>query len=292
MRGRLTFVTPTYIKDLERFCFQRESFERCGIDIPQVAIVHEEDLAAFKKIPFRNSLTLVSTRDVLPPNIEASRTARGYPRKHPLHWVTPKPIHGWMTQQLAKLAAPKVVQTDGYSCLDSEIFFVRRVTEDDFFSPDGRLHLYEIEDERNVEVLDWLIKSMHFLGVPLKGAKTAGYINPFVPMHCRVVLDLQAHIEKRYRMPWADALVKHSMTEYMTYGVFARYINDLNHLIPARPALCLNYWTPDDFDKIEHDFLRQIEEMKAKAVLMNSYVGRQVPEYRAMVEQAWAALRA
>jgi hypothetical protein len=62
----LIFLTPTFARDYERFCLQRESMRRCGIDIPHIAVVHDEDLAVFKQTPHRNNLTLLSTADVLP----------------------------------------------------------------------------------------------------------------------------------------------------------------------------------------------------------------------------------
>ena len=52
MASRLTFITPTYRDDFEQFCLQRESFEKWGIEIPHVAVVHHEDLPLFKDIPF------------------------------------------------------------------------------------------------------------------------------------------------------------------------------------------------------------------------------------------------
>lgn len=76
MSARVTFVSPTFKKDLQRFALLRESMERCEIDIRHIAVVQHEDLPLFDKIPFRHKLTLLSSRDVLPADIEARRTAK------------------------------------------------------------------------------------------------------------------------------------------------------------------------------------------------------------------------
>jgi len=45
----VALITPTCDRDLERFAFQRESIERCAIELPQVAIVDSEDVALFER---------------------------------------------------------------------------------------------------------------------------------------------------------------------------------------------------------------------------------------------------
>ena len=73
MTRSVTLVTPSYAKDIERFTLQRESIERCGIDLPHCALVNHEDLPLFAKIPFQRNLRILSTQDLLPPRFEARR---------------------------------------------------------------------------------------------------------------------------------------------------------------------------------------------------------------------------
>src|SRR4051794_22825888 len=113
----VTLITPTYGRDYERFCLQRESIERCGIDLPHVAIVHEEDLRQFKAMPHQRNLRIISTRDVFPARIERRRRAWGYRRRQWRRWIGWRHLHGWMSQQLIKLAAPSYVESTGVVCL-------------------------------------------------------------------------------------------------------------------------------------------------------------------------------
>src|SRR5205085_1372325 len=81
-----TLVTPAHAGDLERFRFQRESIERCGIDLPHVALVDDEDVPLFRDLPHARGLTVISTREVLSRGIEDRRRAWGVKRRDPRYW--------------------------------------------------------------------------------------------------------------------------------------------------------------------------------------------------------------
>ena len=163
MSHEVTFVTPTYAGDFERFCLQQESIERLEINIPQVAVVQDEDRALFDRLTYRKNLTIVSTRDVLPAAIESRRL-----RKH-----------------------------------------------------------------------------------------------------------------------WAEAIVQGDVTEYMTYGVFARHINQLKLLFPVTSTLCFTFW-PGMERIIKTNFQMQVEKHGARAASIQSSIGWPVALYRPLVEQMWA----
>ncbi len=289
----LTLVTPTFGRDLERFAFQRESIERCGIDIPQVAVVNHEDVGAFERIPFRKNLTVVSTADVLPRDIERRRVAAGMRRRNPLWWRSRlfcgKPLHGWVVQQFAKLAAAAAVETEACVCLDSDIFFVRHMTCEDFFEADGRLHLYETTDDLDVEMAGWQSDSMRFLGLRVTKAPLYRYIHGLVPLHRRVTRDMLKYIQtQRPGGNWAAAMIAAGVYEYPTYGCYARFINDLADLAPTRPAKCAYFWWLDEVERMEADFAeRVIDNRQVKAVLVQSNTGRAPSDYRHLAERAW-----
>ncbi len=290
MKRSVTLVTPSYAKDLERFVLQRESIERCGIDLPHIAIVHDEDMALFQKIPFQRNLRLLSTRDLFTPHFEARRKAWGRRRRELAYWQGRPPIHGWYSQQLLKLATPKVVETEGIVCLDSDTLFVDHVTSDDFFAPDGRLHFYETDDDVDCEMGEWYIRSLRFLGESLRNRPVLRTTHSPVPLHRQVLLDMQAHIEKQHGMFWMEAMTRAEMImEYSTYGAYARYLDKLQHVVPARPdALCLYFWWKEDMDSLFTDLVERVQATKPRAVVVQSSQGRPVSEYRALIEQAWA----
>jgi hypothetical protein len=289
-RGDVTFVTPTFARDYERFCLQRESLERCGVEIPHVAIVNHEDLAQFARMPFKKNLTLVSTADVLPASFEKRRKLWGISRrKNPKYWLSGKGIHGWGIQQLLKLAAPKVAQTEAIVCLDSDVFFLDQVKAGDFFGADGRVHLYETQDDLDAQMAEWYARALRFLGVATQGQELRRYTHAPVPWRRDVLLDLQRFLEKRYAKSWMDAVLEGDrITEYALYGAFARHVDELKRVEPVRPALTLYYWWPAEIEKMAANFSQRAREGRFKMALIQSNAGRGVADYRGLIEKAWA----
>jgi len=283
------FLTPTFARDFERFCLLRESIERCGIDIPHVAIVNHEDLGRFANVPFRRNLTLVSTADVLPAAIETRRKLWGVRRRfHPRHWLSGRGIHGWGIQQLLKLAAPACTEADAIICLDSDLFFVDRVTANDFFGAGGRLHLYETLDDLDAQMAEWHAHALRFLGLPTVGQTPRRYTHAPVPWRRGVLLDLHRFIEQRHGRPWMDAVADADrIAEYTLYGTFARNIDGLKLSEPVSPRLTLSYWWPDQVERFADDFLDRIQHGNFKAALIQSNAGHPIMEYRDLIEQAW-----
>lgn len=292
MTRAVTLLTPSYHKDIERFTLQRESIERCGIELPHVAIVHHEDLDLFKKVPFQRNLRILSTQDVFTPRFERRRLAWGKPRRDFRHWGGRPGIHGWFSQQLVKLASPMVVETEGIICIDSDTLFVDTVTSEDFYGPDGRLHFYETDDDVDCEMGEWYCRSLRFLGESLRNRPVLRTTHSPVPLHRQVVLNMQAHIEKQHGVFWMEAMARAEMImEYSTYGAYARYLDKLQHVVPARPdQLCLYYWWREDRKDLFADLVERVQATKSRAVVVQSSQQRSVSEYRALIEKAWGLL--
>lgn len=290
MTRSVTLVTPSYAKDIERFTLQRESIERCGIDLPHCALINHEDMDLFAKIPFQHNLRLISSQDLLTPRFEARRLGWGRRRREIEYWRGRPPIHGWYIQQLLKLAAPQVVETEGIICLDSDTLFVDRVTADDFYAPDGRVYLFETEDDVDCEMGEWYIRSLKFLGESLRHRSVRRTTHSPVPMHRQVVLDMQAHIEKQHGVFWMEAMARaESIMEYSTYGVYARYLDRFQRTTPAHPnSLSLYYWWGEDMENRFADLVERVRAERPKTVLINSNQGHPVSSYRTLIEQAWA----
>jgi hypothetical protein len=286
--SRVTIITPTYKNDLERFILLRESFERCGVDIPHVAVVHDEDMPLFKDIPFRNNLRLVSTREVLPASIEERRITPFYRRRHPYHWIKPRNLSGWATQQIAKLNAPTYVDTEAIVTLDSDTFFVDRVQDSEFFAADGNLHLYEDDAGFTVEVIRWLSQSMEVFNQPLNQPAYRHIFQP-LPMHCEVMRSMTDRLEAMYGKPWYDVFIHKNLTEYTTYGVYCRFVNDMKHVTPVYPPFSLIYWIGDHLEGYSDTLPQRVRAEGAKVVCINSAIGRPVGEYREVVESVWQA---
>lgn len=231
----LTLLTPTFGRDLERFALLRESMDRGGVDLPHVAVVHTEDVAAFRAIKHNHRLTVRTTAEVLPPELERRRVARGYPRRDPRHWIRPRPLHGWMSQQYVKILGPSVCETDSVVVLDSDELFVRPVTEDAFFAEDGRLHLYESEGPMTPELAEWFIHAARFFELRMTAVHAAHYTWSPVPVHAAVAAGLMAALEERSGLAWYEAMDRFQLMEYTALGVYARHLDGCRHQVPVAP---------------------------------------------------------
>jgi hypothetical protein len=284
----LTLLTPTFARDYERFCLQRESMARCGITLAHVAIVNHEDLPQFQNVPHRENLQVISSADVLPARLEKRRRAWGFQRRrHPQYWFAGRGIHGWGIQQLLKLGAARITDADAIICLDSDTFFVDRVVEEDFYAPDGRLHLYETSDDLDVQMSEWYAHALRFLGFPTVGVTPRRFTHSPVPWRRDVLIDLQKTVEKGHGGDWLETIADADrIMEYTLYGTFARHIDQLARHAPVKPPT-LYYWWPEEGRTLEQDFASRVAAAGAKIVLVNSNMNLPVSRYRELVQRAW-----
>jgi hypothetical protein len=288
----VTLVTPTYAGDRKCFAFLRESIERCGIDLPHVAIVDHEDMSLFSNIEHDRRLTLLSTRDVLPTALEARRLARQTRVDRLVGRRAARRLRGWYAQQLVKLAAPAYVDTEACVMLDSDVFFVRPVTADDFFGPTGKLQLLERNDLMltQAEHAMWQRDSAEFLGTTLD-APLADYTASVVPMHRGVLLDLQQYVERRHSMQWMEAFEHHRVMEYTTYGVYARWVDELRRAEPAAPSHVVTCWDTERLGEFGAALAEAAESKDAKAGVVHSHEHVPVDNYRGIAESMWESVR-
>jgi Family of unknown function (DUF6492) len=288
----VSLFTPAFAGDLERFRILRESIERCGIDLAHVAVIDHEDIPAFRKLRYQKNLTLVSTRDALDPSIEGRRLAWGLRRRDLRRWWlagTARPIHGWGIQQLIKLAAPRVTQSEIIVCIDCDTFFVGKVTPDDFVAENQLPHLYETSTDVDAEMAEWPARSMRFLGIKATGLPLFRYTHSPVVFSREVLLDLQKFIETRHRVPWMNAVIDAEMImEYTTYGVFAREVDGLRRVAPVPPSLSTYFWWPDEFSRMRESFAPQVMKVGARIVGIQSKEGA-AANVRQLAEPFWRA---
>lgn len=292
---RLAMVTPTWVGDIEKFTLLRESIIRCGITIPHVAVVHTEDLAAFKGMPFSDGLTVVPSAEVLPGNLERRRRAESSRRAwsralHSLQSRISRRVDGRWTQQVVKLAAAKAIGAESVVCVDSDVFFVRDVTESDFFDLDGRLHLHEPEGLAFL-LLRLMSDSARFLKLPDAApvVKISAYQSQVVPLHGGVIADMEKYIERITGKKWYDAMFNAGVVEYTTYGLFARYIDNLDRVAPVWSNLCVNFHFPEQYAVFPEYFPKRVDEVDARAGMIHGELGVPVRHYRDVVQQLWPA---
>jgi hypothetical protein len=290
MSGRTTLLTCGYRNDIERFTLLRESYERCGVEIPHVAVIQTEDLPLFREIPWQRNLTLLTTAQVLPERIERGRLTPVRRRRDPRYWIGRRNIRGWWTQQMVKLSSPDFINTPGILSLDSDAFFVRPIHDEDFFSASGRLHFYEAREGITVTNANWLGRTMHFLGVSTDNP-VRQYIHNPVPMQREVILGLRRYIELRHKKNWITAMLAWDATEYCSYATFAKYLNNLDHLELVRPQVSQSYWTEKDVIDFSTGFPSRLRDPQVKIVSVQQHTGLKIADFRPYLDAAWARLK-
>jgi len=285
---RITLFTPTYHVDLPQFAFLRESLERCGVDLPHVAVVHEEDLPRFRDLPHQKHLTLIGTREVLGRKMERRRRARPHRRRHPMYWLGPRPLHGWMSQQLIKLAAPRVIDTPAYVCIDSDTVCLRHFTAADFHEPDGRLHLYETQEDMDAETAGWTYEAMRFLRLNVQRVKLRKFTHVPTPMRVKTVLGLQERIEQTREQDWMEAIDRHHITEFAAYGAWARFGTEMEGLASAPAPLSWYFLWADEAEAVEHIFDAGAANPSRKFVIFQSKRADRIAALHEAVRRFWA----
>ena len=241
-RRRVTFVTPTFAGDLERFRLLRLSMRALGMDVPHVAVVQTEDLPLFQRATRQDpGVTLVASADVLAPQAEkARRRGSGRAPRRPLplakralqaapgwRWS----MSGWQAQQLVKLGAGSVVDTDHWVSLDSDSVFLRPVSADAFFDDSGLLLLNRLTGPGPQQARAQQ-RSARLLGLdPALLDPSVYYVDVPVPLHRHVVSDLLSVVEQRSGVAWTVAFQTSRATEYMAYGLYAEHLD-----VPRRTA--------------------------------------------------------
>ena len=275
MSPDVTVVTPSYAFDLERFEFLRESMAACGVRLPHVVVVPDDERHLFEHCETDADLRVCTYREVFPKRlvdqlaygpslrdrIRHRLTGRRFLR---LHW-------GWMIQQYVKLGAGSIVDTPIWVCIDSDIFFLRHMDEHDFHSARGRPLLLELVDcPSGPTAVEFRDASAQLLGIkPEQLDPRVLYTAGIVPMEAGVVDELLQFVERRHRVHWWEAMAQASATEYEMYGLFARHIHGLQNVDPEDRRWC---WLFYDVERLDAMLRYVIHDIGVKAAMIHSHL--------------------
>ncbi|MDZ7683904.1 MAG: DUF6492 family protein [Gammaproteobacteria bacterium] len=234
----------TWAGDRQHFDLLRHSLERSPLAaVPHDVVVQEEDLLQFERYR-KASLRLISSRDVLPDQVEASRrqarrwqqrlgrrltTAAGSLARYTgqPRWVR---YTGWHTQQLCKLAMVAASEVDTVVVLDSDLIVTAHADTQDFIHGEGGAVCYQnwlSAAELSTKVRHWQATAHRLLGldVPDEGPFDCYYDTPFV-FHAPAVREMLSWLETRYGQPWWQTLLAQPprrWSEFGTYRTFLRH---------------------------------------------------------------------
>lgn len=151
-------------------------------------------------------------------------------------------------QQLVKLQAAAHIPADRLLLVDSDVRFVRRVTQETFLR-EGRTCFYRKEagvDGRLPRHLVWHDVARRLLGLPADRPPLPDYVSALNVWDRRTVLALQERIQRTTGRPWLEAVAAQlHFSEFILYGVFVdKILGDNAQVTPSASMLCHSYWTP------------------------------------------------
>jgi hypothetical protein len=156
------------------------------------------------------------------------------------------PVRGWIAQQIMKLAAPEVVDSEIVVHVDSDNAFIRPLTSSHLWQ-DGRARLY-----RNPSMVPlashrtWHAAAGRLLGLPPADFHGAEYIDPLVVWRRPVLQGLLRKLTEQAGTDWRVALARTPhFAEYVLYGVYADKVLGLDRagLFATGQSLCLSRWS-------------------------------------------------
>lgn len=276
------FVTPSYEGDFERCRLLVESRRACAPGMDHFIVVDAPDLAKFRTLTDRHTIVLDS-REFLDAELHKLWGNNGwwFGRRVP-------PLRGWITQQLRKLAMPRVTDAQVLINVDSDVVFIRPF-ETGLLFEGGNLGLFEV-DYRNEEIRRWSRQAVRIADVPAPDTPN-NYVGMMIGWWSHVVQELTRRIEERTGLPWQVALARErSFSEYMLYGTYVRCgpgLSVRDHF-PDDRVLVQNSWDKPTDTPAQLAALFASAPEEAVAVMVHSKDGVDPESYAALARRVWA----
>lgn len=271
MAESAAFITPSFAPDLELCQLLHESIERLGQGLTHYILVDGSDLRRFSALAGPHTV-LVAKEDLLP---------RGFHRvPHTRRWVcpwTPRPLSGWLVQQIAKLGCLSIVDAGFLVLVDSDTAFIREVPLGEWSGPEApRLfcapRAIHASMHRHVE---WLRNACRLLGIEdPEGPPYDDYISSLVTWDAKELTLLLERVEATTGESWYRAVARTpQFSEFLLYGLHA------DHVLGGRVSehdeddRCLTYWEPVPLDRLGVQRLAAQRAEGDVAVMVTSHSG-------------------
>lgn len=238
-----TLLTVTWSGDLEHFAMLRASLLRSELaQCPHLVIVQSEDLPLFQRFN-APGLTLRSTAEVLPADVEESRhharrqqmlwgrrgTILAGSLARRVHWPRWPHYTGWHTQQLCKLAAAATCDSRTVVVLDSDVIVTCHARAEDFLSPQSTalccFEYWQNPEQLSRKVRHWLRSANRLLQLPEQNeARFDVYCDtPFI-LDVSAVRAMLDWLESRYGQPWWHSLVNCPPRQWSEFSLYRAWL--------------------------------------------------------------------
>lgn len=270
MTGML-LVTPTYSPD-RALCQALVDSVRAFVssDIEHLVLPDARDLAGFRRLA-GDQIRVIAKEEFLPHGFHR------VPRRNA--WFHPRlrrPVGGWLMQQLVKLNAARVLDARCLVFVDSDVAFVRPVTEATFVA-DGAVRTYRLPGGITSDLashIEWSSAAADLLGIELASVPLPDYISQLVSWDGSQARDMLDRIEATAGRPWyLTVAARRKVSEYLLYGSWVDRAGAPEPLWSEPTSLCHSYWEQDSMSSDAAD----------------SFVASFPADYVAVGMQSWSA---
>lgn len=249
----LSLITLSFAGDLEHCRLLCETVDRFAPAAARhLLAVPEADLALFRPMAGRRR-TIVAEEAFLPPWLHklplpgpAWRRRLGLPRRNVYVSFRGRPVRGWIAQQIMKITAASMAETDLVLHLDSDTALVRPLGMD-ALDREGLVRLARFPGAaRDAMHAPWHRAASSLLGLPASDYHGADYIDNFVPWrrtNVRGLLDRIAAVAGREAI--AVLAGTQDVSEYILYGVYCERVLGLAQAghFATPESLCETVWS-------------------------------------------------
>lgn len=282
----ITFFTPTYRNDAQRFQLLRESIRRYyrGKATHVIAIPHADE-GLFRRLTQGDDVQIVFQDDLVDKRFYPAAWYTALKRLLPSQaWRFDKFAgrNGWIIHIIVKLSINQFIKDKPAVLLDSDSFFTRPFSAKDLDSPaDQRVLVKWIMETPIPGQQRHLRRTREILGAP-EGSMSHNYqSNPEI-WYPDWVEKLQNHLEKKYAKPWQEALFDAGTIS--SSALYGTYVDEIIHPEDLKVRGPFPYFIAWDEQSYE-SFLRNPRESIGDNfyAVIQSNLGHAVDEYRDLV---------
>ena len=285
----LTFFTPSFRGDLERFVLLRKSIKRFYHGVAQhIVVVPKEDVSLFNRELAGDNIKVLAQNDFV--------SSYYYPRKwYPLlkrafpsqawRFQTYAGRPGWVIQQIVKLSLPEKVNESVTAILDSDLFFIRPFDNSDLEVEGDKQILVRTEPTtESGKHRKYMEAARRLLGLA-PGSTDHHYMAYPAIWYSDWVKKLRKHIESIHQKPWQKVLYEADMiSEYLIYGIFVEEILKPENLKVRLDPFHYIIWDQNSYTRFISGEFAKKNNNKIICAVVQSNLQIPVDQYRASLE--------
>lgn len=284
-------VTASYAPDMERCRLLCESMDRhvTGYSCHYI-LVESADVPLFRQLEGPRRL-VIDERDLLPTWLKVFPDPLSLGRRRIWLSLRTKPMRGWHSQQLRRMAIAAQATDDAFFYCDSDVVFVRdfdvsalwKGEQLRLFRRDNALDNHTDDDDQHI----WAQNAAWLLGTPQDRIPEHDYIGTLIAWRGDIVRQMLKHIEERNQMHWVAAIGRRRrFSECMIYGQYADVITGGRGHFIDNQDFCEVFWLKPM--PTETQFLDRVQAMNPRqvAIGIQSFIGAETSEIRRLVAKA------